>query len=217
MLNETVRPDVTVQAGASARAENHQGTLALTNTYKMEAYAKPRLIDYVTQGFGLFGKGERQGSGLLAKVLGPLKWEHEFANIVTNVGLNDALDKYLKGSSYTGAFFVGLTDGTPTVNAADTMASHAGWAEVTAYSEGTRPALTLGTVASQSVSNTASKASFSINADSTTIGGAFLATASGKGETASILYSVAAFQAGDKGLDNGDTLNVTVTCTAAAA
>ena len=146
---------------------------------------------------------------------GKLKWTNEFDNLVTNEGLNDNLDKYLKGSTYTAAFYVGLTDGTPTVNAADTMSSHAGWTEVTDYSESTREALVLGTVASQSVDNSASKASYSINATAT-VGGAFITTVSTKGGTTGVLYGVGAFS-GDKSVDNGDTLNVTVTCTAAAS
>lgn len=139
-------------------------------------------------------------------------WEH---NIVVNVGLDDILDKYFKGSAYTAAFYVLLTDGTPTIAAGDTMASHAGWVEVTAYSEATREALVLGSVASQSVDNSASKASFSINSDTTVIGGGAVATASDKGGSTGILYGAAAFTAGDKSLDNGDTLNVTITLTAA--
>lgn len=146
---------------------------------------------------------------------GNLKWEEKFSNLVVNVGLDDILDKRFKASGYTAADFVGLTDGTPTVAATDTMASHAGWAEVVAYSEGTRPALTLGTVSGQSVDNSASKASFSINATAT-VGGAFVVTNSTKGGTTGILYSVGAFAGGDKGVDNGDTLNVTVTLTSAA-
>ena len=66
---------------------------------------------------------------------GNIKWVEEIHNIIVNVGLDDILDKYYKGSTYTASFFVGLTDGTPTVAAADTMASHAGWTEVTAYDE----------------------------------------------------------------------------------
>lgn len=148
---------------------------------------------------------------------GKLKWVEEIHNLITNVGLDDVLDKYLKGSAYTAGFFVGLTDGTPTVAAGDTMSSHAGWAEVAAYSESVRQTLTLGSVSSQSVDNSASKASFSINADTTTIGGAFIVTNSTKGGTSGTLYGVGAFSGGDKSADNGDTLNVTVTCTAASA
>lgn len=142
------------------------------------------------------------------------KWTQEFKNTVVNTGLNDALDKWLKGSGYTAAFYVGLTDGTPTVNAADTMASHAGWTEVTAYDESTREVLTLGSVSSQSVDNSASKASFTISTNSTTIGGAFLTTDSTKGGTSGTLISAGAFTGGDKTLDDGDTLNVTVTISA---
>lgn len=148
---------------------------------------------------------------------GELKWEERITNIVVNVGLNDLLDKYFKGSTYTASFFVGLTDGTPTTAAADTMASHAGWAEVTAYTEGVRQTLTLGTVASQSVDNSASKAVFSINTNATTVGGAFVTTDSTKSGTTGTLYGVGAFSGGDKSVDNGDTLNVTVTLTAASA
>lgn len=145
---------------------------------------------------------------------GKLKWKDTAKNIVVNVGLDEILDKFWKGSGYTAAHFVGLTDDAPTTAAADTMPSHAGWTEVTIYDEGTREALVLGSVSSQSVDNSASKASFAINATDV-IGGAFIAISSTKGETASILMSVAAFTEGDKNVDNGDTLNVTATITAA--
>lgn len=145
---------------------------------------------------------------------GNLKWEETIENVVTDAGLNNLLDEFFKGSSYTAAWYVLLTDGTPTVAAANTLASHAGWVEVTDYA-GDRKALTLGTVASKSVDNSASKATFVIDADDTVIGGAGLASvATG---TSGVLYSVAAFTAADKQLDDGDTLNVTVTVTAASA
>ena len=147
---------------------------------------------------------------------GKVIWTEEFDNIVVTEGLNDSLDKHLKGSTYTAAWYVGLTDGTPTVAAGDTMASHAGWTEITAYSEGVRQTLTLGTVSAGSVDNSASKAVFSING-TTTVGGAFVVTNSTKGGTTGILYGAGAFTGGDRSVVSGDTLNVTVTCTAAAA
>lgn len=146
-----------------------------------------------------------------------IKWSEDFHNLVVNTGLDDNLDKYFKGSSYSAAFYVGLTDGTPTVAAGDTMSSHAGWAEVTAYDESARQTLTLGSVSSQSVDNSASKATFTISTNSTTVGGAFVTTNSTKGGTSGTLYGAGAFSAGDKGLDDGDTLDVTVTLTAAAS
>lgn len=148
---------------------------------------------------------------------GNLVWEETVQNIIVNAGLDDMLDKYLKGSAYTAAFYVGLTDGTPTTAAGDTMSSHAGWTEVTAYSEGARQTLTLGTVSSQSVDNSASKAVFSINSDSTTVGGAFITTNSTKSGTTGTLFNVVAFTGGDVVLSNGSTLNVTCTISNSSA
>jgi len=148
---------------------------------------------------------------------GNLKWTVEEQNIVPNVGLDEMLDKFYKGSAYTASHYVGLTDGTPTVAAGDTMASHAGWVEVTAYDEAARQAFTPGAVSGQSVDNSASKAVFTVSTNGTTIGGGFLTTDSTKGGSSGILVSAVAFTAGDKSLDDGDTLSVTVTATMASA
>lgn len=150
---------------------------------------------------------------------GKFKWAEEFPNLVVNAGLDDSLDKHFKGSSYTAAWYIGLADGTPTFAAGDTMASHAGWVEITAYDETYRQALTLGAVSGQSVDNSADKGTFTVSANDTTIGGAFVASVNTKGGTgvATILYGGGAFTAADKTLDDNDTLNVTVTLTSAAA
>ena len=149
--------------------------------------------------------------------LGRFKWKDTIKNLVVNVGLDDVLDEYFKGSSYSAAHYVGLTDSTPTVNEADTMASHAGWVEVTAYDEANRPAATWGTVASQSVDNSASKATFTISTNATTVGGAFICTNNTRGGSTGILYGAGAFTGGDKVLDDNDVLYVTVTASAAAS
>jgi len=146
---------------------------------------------------------------------GKLKWSEEIKNITVNTGLDDILTQYWKGSAYTAAHYMGLTDGTPTIAAADTMASHAGWAEVTGYSETVRQTLTLGSVASQSVDNSASKATFSVNA-TVTIGGSFITTSNTKGGTTGTLIGGAAFTA-DRAAASGDTINVTATLTNASA
>lgn len=145
---------------------------------------------------------------------GNLKWEESFDNLVVNAGLDDNLDKYFKGAAYTAGFFVGLTDGTPTPAAADVMSSHVGWVTVTPYSDASDPALTLGTVTGQSVDNSASKAVFNINATQT-VGGAFVKDNSTKAGATGLLYGIGAFAA-DKAVTSGDTLNVTITLTAAA-
>lgn len=148
---------------------------------------------------------------------GKLKWDDTIKNLVVNEGLDDALEQYFKGSAYTAAHYVGLTDGTPTVAAGDTMASHAGWTEVVAYDESVRQTLILGSVSGQSVDNSASKAVFTISGDSTTIGGAFICTDDTRGGSTGTLYGGGAFTAGDKSLDDDDVLNVTVTASAAAS
>lgn len=148
---------------------------------------------------------------------GNLKWSADFHNLVVNAGLDDSLDKHFKASAYTAAWYVGLTTGTPTFAAADVMSSHGGWTEYTTYSEANRQTLTLGTVSGQSVDNSASKATFSINGGGGTIGGAFLVTNNTKGGTTGILYGGGAFSGGNRSVIAGDTVTVTATLTAAAA
>lgn len=145
---------------------------------------------------------------------GELRWAEAYSNLIVNAGLDDMLDKFFKGSAYTAAHYIGLTDGTPTPAGSDTMSSHPGWAEVTAYSEGVRQTYTPGTVSAQSVDNSASKAVFSINA-TTTVGGGFLTTNSTKGGTTGTLIAVGAFSGGDKSLGSGDSLSITATFTQA--
>jgi hypothetical protein len=147
---------------------------------------------------------------------GNLKWEAESKNLVVNVGLQDMNAKYFTGSAYTAAWYIGLYGAAATNNpaAADTMSSHAGWTENTGYSNATRPACTFGTptTANPSVAtNSASPASFTINATST-VGGAFLVSNSTKGGTTGTLYSAADFGApGDRSVASSDILNVTYT------
>jgi len=147
---------------------------------------------------------------------GNLKWEDEAPNLVVNVGLQDMNAKYFTGSAYTAAWYIGLygAGASNTPAAGDTMSSHAGWTEVVAYSQATRPACTFGTptTANPSVAtNSASPATFSINA-TTTVGGAFLTSNSTKSGTTGTLYSAADFSApGDRSVVSGDTLSVTYT------
>jgi hypothetical protein len=147
---------------------------------------------------------------------GNLKWEEKNHNLVVNVGLKDMNDKYFTGSAYTAAWYIGLYGAAASNNpaASDTMSSHAGWTEVTDYSQSTRPAATFAaaTTADPSViTNSASPATFSING-TTTVGGAFLTSNNTKGGTTGILFSASDFQSpGDRSVVNGDTLTVTYT------
>ena len=132
---------------------------------------------------------------------------------MTTAGKNDLLDKYLAGSGYTAAWYLGLVDGgsTPTYNAADTAASHAGWTENVTYSNGARPTPSWNSAGSGSKATTAT--AFNINGTAT-IAGCFLISNSTKSGTTGILYSVGSFTGGNKSVGNGDTLNVTYTASA---
>jgi hypothetical protein len=138
-------------------------------------------------------------------------WEVEVPNLTTTVGLNDLLTQYFKGSGYTAAWFVGLVDNASfsTYAAGDTLASHAGWLESTAYTGSNRITLTLGSVSAGSVNNSGAVAAFGINGTAT-IRGAFVTQTQVRATTTGILYGEADFGA-SRAVLNGDTLNVTVT------
>lgn len=147
-----------------------------------------------------------------------LAWEEAFPNLVTTGGKNDALDKYLAGSSYTAAFYLGLISSTSytAVAAGDTMASHAGWLEaglanVPAYSQGTRPAAAW-SAASAGAKALSSNLTYSITSAGT-VKGCFLTSVSTKDGTTGILYSAGLFTGGDKVLSNTDSLSVAYTAT----
>lgn len=153
---------------------------------------------------------------------GNLKWEDKHHNLVVNEGLQFMNAKTFTGSSYTATWYLGLygAGASNTPAATDTMASHPGWTEVTAYSQSTRPACTFGTptTADPSVAtNSASPAIFTISS-TTTVGGAFLTTNSTKGGTGGTLFSAADFQSpGDRSVYSGDTLSVSYTFSLDAA
>jgi predicted enzyme related to lactoylglutathione lyase len=153
---------------------------------------------------------------------GNLKWTEENHNLVVNVGLKDMNDKYFSGSAYTAAWYIGLYGAAATNDpaAGDTMASHAGWTEVTDYTEATRRQAVFGaaTTADPSViSNSGSVAVFSING-TTTVGGAFLTSNDTKGGTTGVLFSASDFAApGDRAVVSGDVINVTYTFSLDAA
>ncbi len=145
---------------------------------------------------------------------GNLKWSDTVHNLVTTVGKNDMLDKYLAGSAYTAAFYMGLISSVSysAIVAADTMTSHAGWTEAGAtnaptYSQGARPTSAWSAASAGSKAMSASL-SFSITGAGGTIKGSFLGTNSTKDGTTGILFSAGLFTGGDKAVSSGDTVNV---------
>lgn len=153
---------------------------------------------------------------------GNLKWEAESHNLVVNVGLKYMNEAALGNGTQITSWYIGLYGAASSNNpaAGDTMSSHIGWTEETGYSNATRPACTFGTSTTADpsvISNTASPASFNINA-SATIGGAFLTSNDTKGGTTGTLFSAADFAApGDRTVASGDTLNVVYTFSLDAA
>lgn len=144
---------------------------------------------------------------------GQVKWVDTFHNLVMNEGVQDMNTKYFNGSTYTASPFIGLVTGPgsgTTFAAGNTLASHTGWTETAAYS-GARKSVVFGTATTANpsvISNSASPASFAMNA-TVTVAGAFLCTVSSG--TSGILFSAGDFTGGDKFVDSGDTLNVTYT------
>jgi hypothetical protein len=92
---------------------------------------------------------------------GKVAWVEEIANLVVDDGLNDSLDKHLKGNSYTAAWYVGLAGADPVFAAGDLMGSHAGWDEAENYS-GSRPSLILSNVVDKSCDNISNRAQFTL-------------------------------------------------------
>jgi hypothetical protein len=145
---------------------------------------------------------------------GNLKWEVEEHNLVVNVGLQDMNTKYFTGSSYTATWYLGLYGAASSNNpaAGDTMSSHAGWTEVTAYDQASRPQAVFGTATTADpsvISNSGSPAVYTISG-TTTVGGAFLTSNYTKGGTTGILFSAVDFSApGDRSVVANDTITVT--------
>lgn len=133
-------------------------------------------------------------------------------NDITNEGKNHILNVAFNNGTQVAnnSWFVGLVNlsSFTAFAAADTMSSHSGWLEFTAYTETTRRNWNSVTATSQSTSNTTS-IDFTINA-SGTIKGIFVTSNSTKGGTTGVLWATAPF-ASDIPVANTDQLKVTYT------
>jgi len=141
---------------------------------------------------------------------GNVKWSETKKNLVTTEGLNHILDSTFHADTQVTTWYIGLK-GAGTPAAGDTLASHSSWSEITDYS-GSRKEWTEGAASSGSMTNSSS-VDFSITGTAT-IAGAFLASAASG--TTGTLYGVVDF-ASSRSVLSGDTLQVTVTVTAASS
>lgn len=142
------------------------------------------------------------------------RFEHE--NFVVNVGIDEMLETYFNGSTYTADFDVGLIDDTggPAPGITDTMGSHGSWLELTNYDEGApRPVLAMA-AASGKVIATSAATVFTISSTDA-FGGAFVVSGGGdKGSSTGVLFSASAFGSVRDLVDN-DVLNITYSLTGA--
>jgi len=150
---------------------------------------------------------------------GNLRWEETIKNLVTTEGLDYIMNAGFKSGSQIGTWYVGLKK--TGAAAADDTAANLGaqaWLEYTEYDEATREALTLGSVVVGSVDNVGNVASFTIGSPAPDVYGVFVVDDNTKdGQSpATVLYGVGDFVS-PKVVDANDTLNVTVTLTAASA
>ena len=181
------------------------GRAKAQRSFLNDAAAELRHIDYRIREF------TRQMSPLQF-----VRFMDSFPNLVTTVGKNDILDKYLKGSAYTQTLVMGLC-GTGTKAAGDTQASHGGWSEVGGTNApaftGNRPAITMGSASSQ-VSTSPTQA-FAITS-SGNVDGCFINNGGSatKDNTTGVLFSAGDFTGGSQAVNNLDTLNAVYTLTA---
>lgn len=146
-------------------------------------------------------------------------WHEHVKNLVTNEGLNALLDIMFSGSTQITTWYVALFENDHTPAVGNTYASP-GYTECTAYSETTRPEYVEAEGESETqITNSANKASFTMNATKTIYGAALVGggtAASTKGDTAGggTLYSLSKFS-GSKTFIADDVFKVTVTLNAA--
>jgi hypothetical protein len=192
----------------------------------LQEFAKPndQIGASVTTGVSSNQKLKAGGtfSAVCRDAQGNIKWTAEKHNLVVNVGLKDMNDKYFSGSGYTATWYLGLYGAAASNDpaAGDTAASHAGWTEITPYSNAARPTATFAAASTADpsvITNSASPAVYNVNATAT-VGGAFLISDDTKGGTTGVLFSAADFDApGDRNVSSGDTITVTYTFSLDAA
>lgn len=137
----------------------------------------------------------------------------KFDNGITNAGKDALLDIMFHADTQVATWYIGLIDnaGFTALADSDTHDVHAGWVENTDYDEATREAYVEAAASSQSITNSASVAEFTMNA-SVTLKGMFMASLSTKGSTsaAATLWSTGAFSS-NLSVISGDLVRVTYT------
>lgn len=172
-------------------------------------------IEYLNQAGGIWQKAAnifRPGGKFFVEVIrnGVVIAAMAAPNGITDVGMNSILGVGFHADTQITAWAIGIVDNASfsAFAAADTMGSHAGWIEMTAYSQANRVAWGPAASAARSITNTAA-ATFSITATKT-LKGVFITSNNTISGTTGTLWSTAAF-ATTVNVINGDTVKVTYT------
>lgn len=144
---------------------------------------------------------------------GKLKWVEKFQNVITDEGIDHMLNVQFNGGAQVSTWYVGIFEGNYTPTTADTMAAFpAAATESTAYAEANRPEFEEATSSAKSITNTANRAVFTINATKT-IYGAFIASSATKSDTTGTLFAAKKFTS-SRAVVSGDTISVGYTVNA---
>lgn len=137
---------------------------------------------------------------------GFMQWTARIDNAVVTAGLTDVLSTAFAAGTQRSWYFGLISNASFTaVSSDDTMGSHAGWTEVTAYTAATRQQWTSLSVSSGVAYNpTAVVLTFNAACD---IKGMFLASDSTKGGTSGILWSAGTFTSARHKL-SGETISL---------
>ena len=152
---------------------------------------------------------------------GHRRWVADAKNAVTNVGLNYLLNATIPGGTQIATWYCGLIDlvSFQQLQATDTMASHTGWAENTAYTPTGRVAWSPATSTAQTLTN-ANPMTFAMNpaaGSPATIVGLFISSDPNSNAASITLFSTARFSGGNQQVNNGDTLKVTYSLVASSS
>jgi len=149
---------------------------------------------------------------------GNLKWVEKGENLVTNEGLDHILDAVLHAATQITTWYCALFETDTTILATHTYAVP-GYTESTAYDEATRPEYEEAAASSQSITNSANKATFTISGTKTIYGASIVGGGTDgdtKGDAAGggTLLAAAKFGSSRAVVDD-DVINLTYTISAA--